>query len=178
MKFHGFPRRTPCRQLVDRNGSRSQLRECFEISAFACICVPALSLCVLPYVEQRGCQQHFLKKRGVKWVTKKSRWDKSCVQGRKRCQFLLYRLFLLLEVFSSAISNLLVDWYSSCWNVSPWWCCVHVHRCAAEKKKKQLKEMMRLSKTTQRHESKKQTKRNNPSKSSKKKSCQNRLWML
>ena len=26
-------------------------------------------------------------------------WDKSCGRGQKRCQFLLYRLFLLLELF-------------------------------------------------------------------------------
>ena len=32
--------------------------------------------------------------------------------------------------FSSAFSNLLVDWYSSCWNVSS--CCV-VYTCAVEK---------------------------------------------
>ena len=166
MKFRGFPR-TPCRRLVDWNGSRSQLRECFEISPFACICVPTLSLCVLPYVEQRGCHRHYLKKKGVKWVTKKSWWDKSCVRGRKRCQFPLVRLFLLLEFFFDGnfqSAGRLVVLLLEC--IVMMVLCTCTHMCRRKKKPVELK--MRLSKTIQRHESKKQTKRINPCKSCKK----------
>ena len=86
---------------------------------------------------------------------------KSCGRGRKRCQFLLYRLFLL-----DFFPNLLVDWYSSCWtDVSSWSCCVHVHTCAVEKKPAEKTVLVEIDTWTPKQ---KANEKNNPCRSSKK----------
>ena len=80
---------------MDRSGSQSQLRECWDLGLCVRMCVPA----------QCGLAEHG----AVTGVTNGCQiWDKSCGRGRKRCQFLLYRLFLLLgflffvSIFQSA----------------------------------------------------------------------------
>ena len=69
----------------------------------------------------------------------------------------------LVGFFSSAFSNLLVDWYSSCWSVSS--CCVYVHICAVEKKNRR-KNVLVENDTWKRKQ--KANKKNSPCRSSKK----------
>ena len=142
MKFRSFPRRTSCRRL-SMNRMAHGLKWKPESAARMLRSRPLRAYHGTSSVlscRARGCH------RGDKWV---SNMRQKLRARTERCQFLLHRLFLLLEFFSLAFSNLLVDWYSSCWNVSS--CCVHVHTCAAEKKKSAERLNMCLSRATHGH---------------------------
>ena len=77
--------------------------------------------------------------RGDKWVSNMR--QKLRARTKKRCQFLLYTTDCSSSwnFFSSAFSNLLVDWYSSCWNVSS--CCVHHSTHMRRRKKNPQKDL-------------------------------------
>ena len=111
---------------------------------------------------------------GVKYETKAAGEDGKGVSLRVSVP-LVQTVPLVGIFFSSAFSNLLVDWYSSCWNVSS--CCVHVHTCAEEKKNPQKDLNVLVENDTWTRESKKQTKRIIHAGAAKK-CCLNRLRIL
>ena len=153
MKFRGFPRRTSCRRLsMNRMAHglkwKPESAARMLISAFAC--VSRYQLCVV--LQSTGLSPGW--QMGVKYETKAAGEDGKGVSSS------------CWNFFSSAFSNLLVDWYSSFWNVSS--CCVHVHTCAVEKKKTRRKAWHVLVENDTWTRKQKANEKNNPCRSSQK----------
>ena len=104
MKFRGFPRRTPCRRLSMNHiarGPKWKLESAARMLGDLGLCM-LMCISIVCSHRVRGCH------RGVKW---ESKFETKADARAKKCQFLLFRLFLLScwNFFSSAFSNLLLD---------------------------------------------------------------------